>query len=582
MSCGFVCAVSQSGCSYLVKAAMTKPDKIFQNAINALNVKKFPDAERLFKSFLKSQPKHVGALNLLTIALMSMKRFEEAKGFVEKALRLDQSSDVSFYNYGIILKNLSKPRQALEQFDSALKLNPNVCETWNNRGTVLNDLKEYERAVTDFDRAIILNARYVDACANKGKSLGKLKRYDEALVAFDKALALKPDLADAWLGRGNVYCGLRQYDEALVAYDKALALKHDLAEAWLGRGNVFFSTNRDHEARTCYDKSISVKNDIAEAYWSKSLLTLSLGEYEEGWQLYEWRWRTQEFPSPLRAFDQPLWLGDNDISNKTILIHSEQGLGDAIHFYRYLSFFKGLNCTILFEIPKILISLFNRQSDNIHLIAKGGVLPHFDVHCPLMSLPLAFKTSLNTIPAHIPYLRPDEKKVTEWRGRVGDKAKPRIGLAWAGNQNLRNDAARSIRLEKLAPIITEVAEWYSLQKDVRDYDREHLAALHSLNDFTNLLDDFSDTAAMIAALDLVITVDTAVAHLAGALGKTVWILLPFHPDFRWLRNREDTPWYPTARLFRQIKDGEWDDVVEKISQDLGRLFANCKTTSWSG
>ena len=266
---------------------MAAADKIFQDAIASLNIQKPDDAERLFKKFLKVQPNHIGALNLLTVTLMSMKRFAEAERFILKAVTLNQSSDVSFYNYGIILKNLGKPRQALEQFDHALKINSQVCETWNNRGTVLNDLQRYELAISDFDKAIALNRNYFESYCNKGKSLSKLKRFDEALEAYDKALALKSDLAEARLGRGNVFTKLRRYDEAFAAYDKALALKPDLAEAWLGRGNVFTKLRRHDEAFAAYDKALALKADLAEAWLGRGNVFAELKRHDDALAAYD-------------------------------------------------------------------------------------------------------------------------------------------------------------------------------------------------------------------------------------------------------------------------------------------------------
>jgi len=650
-------------------------EKVFRDAVTAFNARKFPDADRLFRIFLTSQPKHVGALNLLTVTLMSMERFAEAEQYITRALKLDSASDASFRNYGIILKRLGKPSQALVQLDRALELNSSQPETWNSRGAVLNDLQEYERALSDFDRAISLDRNYYGALYNKGKSLGELKQYDEAftlldkaltikpdlaeawlargdlsvalekyddalgaygkasalkpdlaeawngrgnvlyelkdrdgaLAAYDRALRIKPDLAGAWVGRGNIFTEGQRYDEALTAYDEALvlkpdliepclgrgavltelgrydeafaaydrafAIKPDLAKAWVGRGRAFFELNRDVEALSCYDRAIFFDGNLAESHFDKSLVKLSLGEFREGWELYEWRWKTRMFPSPNRNFSQPHWLGDSKLDGKTILIHAEQGFGDTIQFFRYVLRLTAEAHKVIFEVPNELVPLFEDQKARLALVTRGDVLPNFDVHCPLMSLPRGLRTTLQTIPASIPYLRAPVNKVGAWHKALGAKTKPRIGLAWSGNPNLRNDLRRSIRLEQLLPFLTEAAEWHSLQKDIRDHDRECLTRQPAIADHSAQLRDFSDTAGLIAELDLVICVDTAVAHLAGALGKPVWVLLPFHPDFRWLRERRDSPWYPTAKLFRQTKSGVWGDVVGEISKELRTFLA---------
>jgi Flp pilus assembly protein TadD len=513
-------------------------EKQFHDAVAALRAKRFADAERLFKAVLSSKPDHVGALNLLTVVLMSMECFADAETYVTHALQLDRSSDASFRNYGIILKSLGRPKEALAQFDSALKLNRRQSETWNDRGAVLNELKEQARALNDFDQAISLNPNYPYAFYNKGKSLGDLKRYDEAFAAYDQALALKPDLAEAWLGRGNLFAKLRRFDKAASAFDQALALKPDLAEASL----------------------------------NKAMLMLSLGDYKEGWRLYEWRWKSAMFTSPRRVFRQPLWLGDDSaLHGKTLLLHAEQGFGDAIQFVRYLCCFKPQTHRVVLEAPAPLVRLFDGQMENIRVVARDSALPAFDLHCPLLSLPLAFGTTLQTIPASVPYLRVPAAKIARWRTLLGQRAKPRVGLAWSGQPNVRDE--RHVPLESLFPLLTEAVEWHSLQKGIHDRDRAAWARAPSIKDHSALLEDFSDTAALIAEMDVVISVDTAVAHLAGALGTPVWIPLWYDADFRWLRERSDSPWYPTATLFRQTVDGDWSDVITRLAAQLQSYLA---------
>jgi protein O-GlcNAc transferase len=266
---------------------MSSPEKVFRDALGAFNILKYDDAERLFKKFLKSQPKHVGALNLLTIVLMRMQRFAEAEEFIAKAVTLNQGSDVSFYNYGIILKALNKPERALEQFTNALRLNSKEAETWNNRGTIYNDLKQYEKAISDFDQAISLSPGYAGAVANKGKSLSEIKLYAEALTAYDKALSLKPDLAEAWLGRGKVFVELERCDEAVAAYDKAISFKPDLAEAWLGRGSALFELKRHGEALAAFDKALLLKPDLTEAWFGRGSAVVSFERYDEAVAAYD-------------------------------------------------------------------------------------------------------------------------------------------------------------------------------------------------------------------------------------------------------------------------------------------------------
>ena len=341
--------------------------------------------------------------------------------------------------------------------------------TWNNRGTVLYDLKRYEDAVADFDKATLLDTYFYDAFCSKGNSLCQLKRYDEAFAAYDKALSIKPDLA----------------------------------EAWLGRGNVFFALNRDEEAIYHYDKALELKKDFSDVYYNKSFVKLSLGEYDEGWSLYEWRWKIKSFTLP-RNFNQPLWLGHDNIVGKTILVHSEQGFGDTIQFYRYFSKLKALGCEIIFETQAPLVSLFKAQKDNCQIISHGDPLPSFGVHCPLLSLPFAFQTTLKTIPASVPYLFPPTEKHELLRAKLCGNNKPRIGLAWSGNRLHKNDIRRSVALETLSPIISEQFEWFSIQKDVRNSDLIYLQEVMLIKDLSAHLNDFTDTAEIIDELDLAV------------------------------------------------------------------------------
>jgi tetratricopeptide (TPR) repeat protein len=499
--------------------------------------------------------------------------FDDASAAYDNALALKSDLVGAWIGRGNVSSECERYDDAFTAYDKALALEPNLAPAWLGHGNVSYRLKRYEEAVAAYRNALAFKPDLAEAWLGRGNAFHELDRFDEALASYNEALALKPDLAEPRCGRGNVLHALERSDEALAAYDMALALKPDLAEAWFGRGVSLFARNRDVEALLCFDKALSF-GDFAEAYFNKSLVKLALGEYLEGWQLYEWRWRTRRLTSPNRNFTQRLWLGDGgSLSGKTILIYAEQGFGDAIQFSRYVSLLNVDDCRVMFEAPKSLVPLFEDQWDRIELVVQGDGLPHFDVQCPLMSLPLAFRTTLETIPAATPYLRTRDNKKMTWQRALGKKTKPRIGLAWSGSANFAHDVRRSIHLEKLLPIVTDLVEWYSLQKEVRDYDREYLTKTPAIKDLSELLGDFSDVAALIAEMDLVISVDTAVAHLAGALGKSVWILLPFHSDFRWLRDREDSPWYRTARLFRQGKDGEWTEVVDRVCEQLKLAFA---------
>lgn len=547
---------------------MKDANQHFHTAMNAFNAGDMDRAERNFKKALKAAPSHVGALNLLAVVLVRGHRHAEAEGFIARAVKLDQSSDASFYNYGTVLKQLGKPAQALEQFERALRLNAKSIDAWNNHGTSLNDLGRHDEAVSSFDEALTLNPKHAPALANKAKTLTELRRFDEALAIFDNALAIDPQFLFALLGRGYVLTQLGRLTEAEATFDRAVALAPEIAEAWLERGKYLIDAGKDAEALASVGKAVALRPDFADAQWNLAFLKLLTGDYAQGWPLYEWRWKTSWSAPARRNFKAPLWLGDKDIAGKTLLVHAEQGLGDTIQFVRYVPLLKDKGCKVIFEAQPALLPLLRAQGFDAEIIARGDPLPAFDVHCPLLSLPTAFKTTLDSVPAPIPYLKADATRIASFHERLGEKRKVRVGLVWSGNAAFLKDHQRRIRFEQLAALLDDTHEWFAVQKDIRDEDREALAAHPAVKDMSGALSDFADTAALLAELDLVISIDTGVAHLAGAMGKPVWMLLAFNADFRWLRERSGSPWYPTATLFRQPAPNDWQSVINAVKQRL--------------
>ena len=452
----------------------------------------------------------------------------------------------------------------------ALALAPGRGDIYNNLGNVLQDLGRHGEALETYERALALKPDSPEAHNNRGNALRHLRRFTEAFESYERAIALKPDYAEAYYDYGNALKDLKRYDEALKYYEKALALKPDYPEAYNNRGNALQCLKRYDEALESYGKAIAQKPGYADANWNKSLLLILIGEYREGWRLFEWRWQTDDTRPLARHFAQPLWLGDaeTEIGNKTILLYAEQGLGDTLQMLRYVPLLAAQGATVILEVPLPLVSLASEIPEAGQVIARGEPLPVFDVHCPFMSLPLAFKTTVDTIPKTVPYLKAPEMKKRLWRDRIGLKTRPRIGLMWSGSTWHKNDRNRSIPLEKFLPLLEWEADFHSLQKEYRASDREVLMREGRIRDHSEELADFGDTAGLMEQLDLVISVDTAVAHLAGALGKTVWVLLPHAPDYRWSVDRKDSAWYPTARLFRQAAPDDWDQVIHSVAMEL--------------
>jgi hypothetical protein len=405
---------------------------------------------------------------------------------------------------------------------------------------------------------------------NLGNSCLELGRLDEALANYNEALAKNASYAGALVNRGNALVQLNRPVEAISSYDTALALLPGHPQILTNRGHALRRLDRPVEALLDFEAALAKGPGFAEAHFEAGMTRLTLGEFEVGWKEYEWRWKTGTFADKRREFCRPLWLGEADVSGKTVLLHAEQGFGDTIQFIRYALLLIERGAKVICEVQRELRPLLS-QLDGLEIVAEGEGLPALDMHCPLLSLPLAFRTKLETIPADIPYLSAPAEPIARWRDRL-PQDRPRVGFVWSGSTSHKNDANRSIPLARLAALLKDLpVRCVSLQNELRDTDRQTICELPNLVHFGGELADFADTAAVISLLDVVVSVDTAVAHLAGALGKPVIVLLPHAADFRWMRERGDSPWYPTAKLLRQPAFGDWDSVIIRLSDELRRL-----------
>jgi tetratricopeptide (TPR) repeat protein len=471
---------------------------------------------------------------------------------------------------GVLNYQRSRPVDSLRFLTQALRINSDSAEAMSNLGLALHAMGRFEEAVAWYRNALGLTPDHPEILYNLGNACLELGRVEEALSHFDAALAKKPDHVGALVNRGNALLRFNQPVEAMASYDKALAALPRHPQILTNRGHVLRRLDRPDEALADFKAAIKAGPEFAEAHFEAAMARLSLGDFEAGWKSYEWRWRTGAFAGQRRPFQAPLWLGAAPLDGKTILLHAEQGFGDTIQFIRYAPLLAGRGARVVCEVQPELLSLLSQLRD-VTVIAKGEPLPAFDLHCPLLSLPLALGTQPETIPATTPYLMAPAERVAEWRNRWPQR-EPRAGFVWSGQLSHKNDANRSIALARLATLFENPpVRCFSLQTQLRDADREVLQSLPNLIHLDGAFRDFADTAAAIALLDVVVSVDTAVAHLAGALGKPVIVLLPHAADFRWMRGRDDTPWYPTARLLRQPAFGDWDSVIVRFHDELRRL-----------
>jgi tetratricopeptide (TPR) repeat protein len=496
-----------------------------------------------------------------------------------------------------------RDRDAADHLAASVKANPRNAAIWSNYGMVLAALGRHHEALAAYDRALVLAPREPSILANRGNALTALGRIALALASYDRALSIAPDHVNALYNRGNVWLAQRQFADAIVHYDRVLVLKPDLAPALNNRGNArrmlgrhdlavedyqraaqlapgdvevlsnlgtaLHSLDRHHDALAALDAAIVRAPNHALAHYNAALVLLHLGAFRRGWQEYEWRWSTPFFAPQRRSFATPQWRGE-DIAGRTVLLHSEQGFGDTIQFLRYVPLAAGRGAHVIIEVPRELADLAGTIPGVHRMIVRGDPLPPFDLHCPLLSLPLAFATGLEGIPSQTPYLAAPPARVAQWRDRIDAVGRPRIGLVWSGRSSHPNDASRSIPFASLGPLFaTGNRSFVSLQSEIREADRDAIAASRLIR-LPHPFADFADTAAVIASLDAVVTVDTAVAHLAGALGRPVFILLPWASDFRWLLDRADSPWYPTARLFRQPTPGGWESAIARVAEEIDR------------
>ncbi len=558
----------------MAEVTLSLPEAI-KRAAAAYEQGRLDEAEQLCRAILGVKADEFNALHLLAVVKCYRGQYAQAQANFERALAVRPDHAEAHHNRGVSLQFLKRYDEALASFDRTLALRPDDAKALCNRGNALKELKRLEEALASYDRALSLRPDYAEALNNRGTILDELRQFEEALASYGRALALRPDYAEAHSNRGIALTALKRFDEALESIERALALRPDYAEALNSRGLALHEYNRYGEALASYQAAIALKPDFAQAHFNAAQCRLLLGDFERGWQENEWRWGIDQASGAKRGFVQPQWSGLEEIAGKTILLHAEQGFGDTIQFYRYARLVTARGARVVLEVQWPLKRLLSELADPQVVLARGERLPPFDLHCPLLSLPRVFGTRLATIPPMSPPLCVPRQVTQMWESRLGPKVKPRIGIAWSGRPSHKNDHNRSIPLQTLLGFCALPVELVSLQKEAGGDDESFLRSqASSVTHFGPALTDFMDTAALVSLMDLVVTVDTSVAHLAAALERPTWILLPSPPDWRWMLDREDTPWYPSARLFRQQQAGDWGVVIARVAAALSEFMAD--------
>jgi tetratricopeptide (TPR) repeat protein len=587
-----------------------QPSVYFQAGLDLLRAGQLAEAEQCGKSALALDAGHADSLHLMGMLCMLSNRHDLAIEWFAQAIRQDQTVPDYFFNLANALEQQGCVDEAIKSLDRGLVLRPNSAGAWYNLGRLLQQQKRLDEALMCFEEARRCDPDHIEAtiasallCFEterddeaierlerwleikpgdagalhlKAVCLSRLKRLAEALPICEQALALAPDDAEIVANLGAILLKLGRSEEAHSCLDRALALNLDAPYALNHLGLAKQELHRFAEALASFDKAVAIDPEFAEAHWNAALLRLLLGDFSRGWAGREWRRKCPTLSFVDRQFQNPQWRGELPLVGKTILLHSDEGLGDTIQFSRYATLVAREGACVILEVQDTLHPLLSTIDGVSLCLPKTGVtLPDFDLHCPLSCLPLAFAARLETIPSAIPYVSaPPPTRVANWEARLGAHDRLRVGLVWSGNPAHVNDRNRSMPFRTLCGILAADACFVSLQKDPRPDDAAYLSERGDIVDFSEHLTDFVETAALISCLDVVITVDTSVAHLAGALGCPTWILLPHTPDYRWLLDRDDSPWYPSVKLFRQDERRDYAIVLERVRKELQAKIAS--------
>ncbi|NVO12737.1 MAG: tetratricopeptide repeat protein [Rhodoplanes sp.] len=560
-----------------VATAAARADAVNRDALALihrcrLDAKEFDAAAAAAAALVALAPASAEAHVLHGQALAGAGRLAEALASFDAAIVHDARYAGAWIGRGAVLCRTGRPADGLQAFDRALAVAPGASAALVGRGNALVDLDRPAEALAAFDRVLRADPADGSALVGRANALAGLGRRGEALATYERALAAAPDLVDALIGQGLVLRDLDRPDDAEVGLAQALARDPGRIDAWLGRALALCDLHRQAEAVTCLERAVAIDPGRADAQFVLAVVRLQRGDLAAGWAGYEWRWsfgqarRDGVTPIPPPTVRDPAAL-----RGRSVLLVAEQGLGDTLQFFRYAPLLAAAGAHVTVAVHPPLAPLLAAADPSVTVTAQGPALPPADHRLALLSLPLVFGTTLDRVPAAVPYVRSDPSRVAAWRARLGPPDRLRVAVAWSGNPANADDRRRSIPLHDLAPLLDRDVAWLAVQKDLRPADAEVAAARPGLRLLGPELRDFADTAAVLDLVDLVVAVDTGVVHLAGAMGRPVWVLLPFNPDWRWLLDRADSPWYPTARLFRQSARGDWTGVIRDVGAALDRL-----------
>lgn len=560
--------------------SMADVSEIMEAAVGHHKAGRHAEAVAGYRLLLQADPSQPEVYVNIGIALKAQGRLGEAVACYKQAIQLKPEFVEAHYNLANVLKDQGRHAEAIEGYRKAIELKPDFAQAHYNLGNTLRGCGRLAEAIENYRNAVRLKDCYAMAYVNLAMTLKDLGRTAEAVDNYTQAIRLKPDSPQAHNNLGIALKELGRLEEAFESYAEAIRLSPGYAEAHSNLGIALHAHGEHDEALNSFERAIKIKPEYAQAHWNRSLVLLLKGRFEEGWQEYRWRRKTNlaAFAYP-HKLDKPLWDG-RPFAGRRLLVHYEQGLGDNLQFVRYLPMVKRLGGTVIFETPKSMYGLLHSFDGIDELVQASSDAPpdaEFDVYTSLMDLPGIFGTTLQNIPDEVPYLHADPAKIEQWRDRLAGEGF-KVGLVWAGRPTGPNEVLslqrRSCALEyfaRLADVPGVVL--YGLQKGPPAAQVGQLSRRIVAGNLGDRFEDFTDTAAAIENLDMVISIDTSVAHLAGAMGKPVWVLLKTDADWRWLLDRRDNPWYPTMRLFRQKRAGDWDEVLSRVADELNQHVA---------
>jgi tetratricopeptide (TPR) repeat protein len=541
------------------------------------------EATRMYSEILKSDSSNADALHLLGLATYQDGRLSEALELVFRAIETRPDAALFYFNAANILRDLNRLEDACRFFRASILLRSDNVDAYVGLGATLAMLGQHHEAIEQIEAALAVQPAHAEAWFNLGNSYKAVRMFDKALFSYDRAVHFRAHFPQAYNNSGTLLREIGRFDDAVDRLKSAVGLEPDYVYAWNNLGLAILDSGDPSQAMSCFRRALALDGDFANAKWNAALAALVLGQYSIGWPLFESRWQKDGGRWPKRWPTDTLWRGHENVNGRTVVLWSEQGLGDTIQFVRFAMKLHAIGATVNLVVPAPLVSIMRSVKGVQNVFEEGHPLSPFDLHCPFMSLPLRFGTVLESIPWDGPYLRPDDSKVKVWRDRLSQSNRIKVGFVWNGGYREHQpelwgvNERRNILLESMASALQQPQiDFYSLQKGEPAESQLRGQVLSywpqgNGYDFTESLKDFSDTAALIECMDFVVSVDTSTAHLSAAMGKPTWLLNRFDTCWRWMLSRSDSPWYPTMKVYRQPRPGDWKSVLQQVSSDLAAL-----------